>query len=347
MSDHSSDGSRSAHEGKRETALQHLRRRLRAGAALTLSDIKDELGITKRHARRLVKQVEARGLTLRVRKRGREKEYHVPPEEQSTVIELDFSEREALALVLAASVATSGPGPVPLGDALQCAFGHITSALSSRVATFEPDLLQQHVYVREAGSVEIDGEVFITLLRAISNRRRMVMDYHTASTNTFTEGREIEPWALVRLGDAWMCVARDPNKEPGNDMRDFNLARMSNVRGTDPESLGGDYRIPADFNVEVYLSGRFESLSGETAHTVRLRVGPQQAPYFQSKTYHRTQQIEQEEESGHLIVSYDVTGLEEITAFIRSWGAGVEVMDPPELRDRLVDEAQAVQAMYE
>ena len=346
MAEYSSNGSPSARTADRASNRQKLWHMLRAGKPLTLSDIERELGVSKRHARRLVKQVEDNGLTLDVRKRGREKEYCVPPEEQAATIELDLSEREALALVLASAVATSGPGPVPLGDALQRAFSHVTSALSNRVVTFEPDLLQQHVYVREAGSVEIDGEVFITLLDAISNRRRLVIDYHTASTNTYRKGRRIEPWALTRLGDAWMCVAKDPDKDPDDNIRDFNLARMSNVGPADPKSRGGDYRIPDDFDLEIYLSGRFESLSGEKAYTVRLRVGPEQAPYFRSKTYHRTQQIEGEEASGHLIVSYDVVGLEEITTFIRSWGAGVEVTDPPELRNRLLEDATAMQAMY-
>jgi predicted DNA-binding transcriptional regulator YafY len=122
---------------------------------------------------------------------------------------------------------------------------------------------------------------------------------------------------------------------------------MSNVGPEDPDSRGGDYRIPEDFDPEIYLSGRFESLSGTDPHTVRLRVGPDQAPYFQSKAYHRTQLIEREEASGHLVVSYDVVGLKEIRSFVRSWGAGVEVLSPPELREEIKREAENVQAMYE
>lgn len=326
------------------STLERLHRLLRVGTPLTLSDIEERLGVSKRHARRLVNEIKRAGLPLDVEKRGREKEYRVPPEEQLAAIELDLSEREALALVLAAAVATSGPGPVPLGDALQRAFGQVTDALSSRVVTFEPDDLKKQIYVREAGSVEVDGELFLTLLRAIANRRRLVMDYHTASTGTHHKGRALEPWALVRLGSAWMCVARDPEKEA---MRDFNLARMSNVGPADPGSRGGDYRIPEDFDPEIYLSGRFESLSGTDPYTVRLRVGPDQAPYFQSKAYHRTQLIEQEEASGHLVVSYEVTGLEEITSFVRSWGTGVQVLDPPELREQIKREAKKIRAMYE
>jgi predicted DNA-binding transcriptional regulator YafY len=170
------------------------------------------------------------------------------------------------------------------------------------------------------------------------------MDYYTASSGTFHEGRCIDPYALARRGTSWICVARDPAKE---EMREFAIARMEAVEPADPKSNGGDYAIPDDFDPELYFSGRFEALSGEEAHVVRLQVDADLAPYFRSKEYHRTQVIEQETEEGDLVVSYEVDGLEEIATFVQGWGPGVRVLAPEALQQKVVDEARAVLDMYD
>jgi len=276
--------------------------------------------------------------------RDRKKEYHLPPEEHSAEVSLALSEREALAVVLAAAAVKSGSAPVPLGEELQRAFGQITEALSGQVVTFEPESLQRQLHVRETGSVDVDADLFLDLLGAIANRRRLAMDYYTASTGVFHEGRLMEPYVLARRGSSWICVAHDPVKE---ERRDFALARMEAVRPADQDSNGGDYAIPEDFDPGLHFSGRFEAVSGEGAHVVRLRVNSDRAPYFQSKQYHRTQMIEEETEEGALIVSYEVVGLEEIATFVQGWGPGVRVLAPEALQEQIVAEARAVVEMYD
>jgi len=170
-------------------------------------------------------------------------------------------------------------------------------------------------------------------------------------------------------GDAWLCVAHDYKS---GERRDFNLARIKEVHPCWPESNGGDYQIPEDFDLELYFIDRFEALAGGEVCKVRLRVEPSAAPYFRSKTYHRTQQIHESdpqveddapgrgllsgssqggsscgEEDQPIIVSYEVAGLEEIAAFVRSWGTSVTVLDPPELAEHVAAEARAVAAQYE
>lgn len=326
------------------STLDHLRALLRGGHALTQSDIAGRLDISKRQARRLITQLRTDGLPIQEDRRGRAKEYRLPPEEQSTAVSLSLSEREALAVVLAAAAVKSGSAPVPLGRELQRAFGQITEALSGQVVTFEPRSLQRQLHVRDTGSVDVDGDLFLELLGAIANRQRLSMDYYTASTGTFHEGRLIEPYVLARRGSSWLCVAHDPGKEA---MRDFAITRMEAVQPADPGSNGGDYAIPDDFDPEIYFSGRFEALSGEEAHVVRLQVDADLAPYFRSKDYHRTQVIEEETAEGDLIVSYEVVGLEEIATFVQGWGPGVRVLEPTALQKKVVGEARAVLDMYD
>jgi predicted DNA-binding transcriptional regulator YafY len=154
-------------------------------------------------------------------------------------------------------------------------------------------------------------------------------------------------------GDAWLCVAHDHRS---GEKRDFNLTRIRDVRPRWPESNGGDYRVPEEFDLELYFIDRFESLDAETVYEVRLLLEEEVVPYFESKSYHRTQQLHREdpeleesdleEGSGRAVASFEVAGLEEIAAFVRSWGTGVKVLGPPELAERIAEEARAVAKRY-
>ena len=327
------------------THLQLLKL-LRNGEVLTQAEMTDRLPIdSKRQARRLIDKLEDAGVPIKEDFRDRQKEYRIPPEAWETSIQLDLTEREALALLLSASAAESGLGPAPLKEDLSGATQTLVDGLPASISSFEPSSLMQQLHFGEAASVEIDPEVFMGLVEALSNRRALAIDYYSASSNTLYEGREVDPLGLAVRGDAWLCVARD---HKSGERRDFNLARIEALRSRRPDSNGGDYKIPKDFDLELHFIDRFEALDAEEVYEVRLLLEPDAVPYFQSKTYHRTQQIhEREGGEGQIVVSYEVAGLEEIAAFVRSWGTDVKVLQPPDLAERIAEEARAMAARYE
>ncbi|PQJ26843.1 hypothetical protein BSZ35_18095 [Salinibacter sp. 10B] len=319
---------------------------LRDGESLTQAEMTERLPInSKRQARRLIEKLEGADVPLESSQRGQEKEYRLPPEEWETRLRLDLTEQEALALLLAAWAAGSGLGPAPLKEALSKATRGLIEGLPASVTTFEPSSLMDHIHFGEAASVEVDPEVFTDLVDALSNRRAIEIDYYSASSDRRYEGRKIDPLGLAVRGDAWLCVAEDHRS---GERRDFNLTRIEAVRPRRPDSNGGDYRIPEDFDLELYFIDRFESLDAEEVYEVRLLVEPEAVPYFRSKSYHRTQQIHEEAAGGEgAVISYEVAGLEEIASFVRSWGPRVKVLQPSELADRIAREARRMAAQYE
>jgi predicted DNA-binding transcriptional regulator YafY len=331
---------------ERRSTRAELLRLFRHGHILTYEEVTEHLPITsERHARRLINQIRSAGVAIRESKRGRKKEFSLAPEDRyADAVELNLTEQEALALVVAVDAARSGLGQVPLQEALESGFETLIEAMSSSIATFEPALLTRHLHFGEAASSAVDPGVFLDLVEALSNRQTVSIDYHTARSDTYHKGRPIEPWGLAVRGNAWLCVARDPEKDA---MRDFNLSRIENVRPADPSSRGGDYAIPSDFDLEMHFIDRFEALEGKEVFLIRLLVEPSCVPYFRSKRYHRTQQIHEEEGGEGVVVSYEVAGLDEIASFVRSWGIGVMVLDPPELAERIAVEAQKVADQYD
>ena len=103
---------------------------------------------------------------------------------------------------------------------------------------------------------------------------------------------------------------------------------------------------PDDFDPDLYFHGRFGALSGET-RVVRLLVEPDVAHLFREKDYDESQVTEEERADGRLVVSFEVAGLEDMASWVRSWGPSVTVLDPPELAERIAEEARQVAVRYE
>jgi predicted DNA-binding transcriptional regulator YafY len=127
-------------------------------------------------------------------------------------------------------------------------------------------------------------------------------------------------------------------------IRTFKLSRMHRI-----ELLRGEtYAIPQDFNPRQYLSqawGVVGAGSGRIA-SVRLRFVKAAAYRIREGGYSGLQ-IEREFEDGSLEVRIEV-GLDkqgfpiEILSWVLGWGDQVDVLAPPELRGRWLEQARAV-----
>ena len=324
-----------------KTSLDRLYDWLRSGSAPTQKEISERLGVSERQVRRLLDQLEEAGVDLQERWRGRQKEYYLKPDDW--IIEdspINFGERQLLALIVAAESARSALRPTPLDAPLQEAFEMLLNQMPAEVITVTPGEEPAHWHFSEAPSVDIDPEVFDMLRTAIHEQRTVTIDYYTASTGTFHEDRPVDPLLVGAVNGSWLCAAYCHWREA---VRDFNLV---DIRAIDWAGASTYFTPPPDFDPDLHFKGRFGAVAGEDSYVVRLRADADVAPYFHRKKYHPTQQIEEELESGDLIVSYDVEGIEEIRAWIRSWGPQVEVLAPETLANRIRDDAQKMTARY-
>jgi predicted DNA-binding transcriptional regulator YafY len=133
-------------------------------------------------------------------------------------------------------------------------------------------------------------------------------------------------------------------------LRDFSIAGMEQVKPCVSGGVPDHFDRPEDFDPELYFRERFGATAGDGYHTVRLLVAPDRAPYFERKEYHPTQQIEEAPEDrldGRMVVSYEVAGLKDVRAWVRSWGPGVKVLAPLELASMVAEDAAATRAQYE
>ena len=311
-----------------------LARLLHAGHELALDTIAEELGVTPRQARRTVRALQAEGLPIRTRRDGRYK-LHFLAEADRTVPTrpVALTEREALALAVAAEAAGAVLAPTPLAAALAAARDKLLA--SADVYSFEPEAAGAHWHFGGT-AVPVDDDVFETVRQAVADRRRLSISYVNAAGDR-SEGRLVDPYVVAVVGGSWLLVARDHRRDM---LLHFALPA---IEVAEP----GDFFDPDPaFDPHTHFREAFGAFAGGEVETVRLRVAPEAAASFRRKAYHPTQIVEEEGADGGLIVSFEVPFNPALAAFVRSFGPAVHVLAPAALADTVAADAAAVAALY-
>jgi predicted DNA-binding transcriptional regulator YafY len=322
------------------STLDELRRLLTAGRELTLDELKNQLGVSRRHVRRLIKQLREEGIDVKERHEGRLKRFYLAAEDQAPPsASVPLTESQLLALSVAAEAAQSMLHGTPLADPLDEAVEKIVGASAGRVVTFEPERTPANWHFTPTGESRIDPDIFGTLTRAVRACEMLTIDYHAASSGRTSRGRRVNPYLIARIGSTWLLTAYCHESQR---VLEFSIAAIESARGA-----GSYFQRPADFHPDLHYRDRFGAMNGDEVHVVRLHVDADKAAHFHNKTYHPTQQIERTLPDGSLLVSYEVAGLEEIAAFVRSWGPGVTALAPEVLRRRVQSDLRTALARYE
>ena len=325
---------------ERSKSHSGLHRLLSRGRRLTQQEAADELGVTSRQIRNLISDLRDEGVPVRETFEDRERVYYLDPEDwHADTVRLDLPERQLLTLLVATRAARPLLAPTPLSTDLDDTSVALQEALGGNVVSFIPAFESERWDFERATSVDLDPEVFWSLKRAIADRHPIRMDYYSAHREAWSRDRHVDPLLFAVRRGAWLCVAYCHRREA---VLDFNMVDIEAVELLENQH----YEPPPDFDRDGYFEGRFGALTGETSHTVRLRVEAARTRYFKRKQYHPTQRLEPTDDGG-AIVTFDVQGLEEIASFVLSWGPGVKVLGPEALADRVAQEASAVVNMYD
>ena len=316
-----------------------LRRLLNQGREMTLDEMKRRLDVSRRQVRRLLSDIDEEEGGIRQRWEGGKKHFSLDPQAralQSRPIEL--TERELQALTVAASAAQATLHPTPFDNHLREAVQKLL-ATAGPIYSFDPEFQEKVWHFDTGAASNIDPEVFWTVVQAASRQETLAIDYYSASSEEHSSGREVDPLVIAEQAGSWLMAAYCHDKQR---VLDFSLPAID---AADPTGTG--FSRPAEFDRVDHFESRFSALKGEEKKEVALCVDASKAEYFERKTYHPSQ-LEEEMESGDLKVRFVVSNLDDIAAFVRSWGPHVRVLRPESLAERIESElAETLQAYRE
>lgn len=130
--------------------------------------------------------------------------------------------------------------------------------------------------------------------------------------------------------------------EPAGAMRTYKVERIQSATLTTDR-----YEIPDNFDPDAWLANSWGIWSSEGTLTVRIRLrfDAAIAHRVREAVWHRSQVIT-ELDGGGLEMAVSVAGIVEIQPWILSWGGGVEVLAPPELRAAIAGSVRRAAGRY-
>jgi predicted DNA-binding transcriptional regulator YafY len=223
-----------------------------------------------------------------------------------------------------------------LRQAYDAALVKLLAALPS-LSRGEAEQARHRIHVDPSGWFQLSENLSAlpTLHTAIWSERRARLTYARADGETGE--RLVEPLGLVAKGGVWYLVAR-----ADGDLRTYRASRIAAV-----ELTGERFERPADFDLAAYWQRSSDAFKAALPrYPATLRVQPGILPILRSARYKRVEREYPPDADGWIPVDVMFEVVEEATEFILRFGPQIQVLEPPELRDRVIAAAQAILALY-
>lgn len=235
---------------------------------------------------------------------------------------LQFTEGELIALFLGEQLLRQYRGTA-FGPDLARVFAKITTALNEPM-TVDVERYSEAISFRTSAPAIFDVEILRTLISAILQRRRLVIDYWTASRDSLNR-RQVDPYHLASCDGQYYLFAYCHMKK---GIRTFVPGRIRAIEVTDTV-----FTRDESFQIDEYLAGTMAVFRGDGSerHSVRLRFTGAAVHYVRERLWHPQQRTEPGKD-GSLIVSFDVSHLREAERLVLTWAPECEALEPPELR---------------
>jgi predicted DNA-binding transcriptional regulator YafY len=174
------------------------------------------------------------------------------------------------------------------------------------------------------------------IAQAVWSERRLAIRYESWSA---TVQRRIDPLGLVLKAGAWYLVAR-----AGRDIRTYKIAKVLAL-----ETLDETFAYPAKFDLAKHWRRalrRFEA--GLRKEQAPLRVSPSvlsRLDHLGADIAEAVRQV-RPDAGGWRQATVPIEGIDHAATLLLGFAADIEVLAPPALRQRLVDLAGRVTALY-
>ncbi len=220
---------------------------------------------------------------------------------------------------------------------------HVVSALDKLAAVLPQSVASHILQTAEALRRRPANDRTVAVLEQITRawaERRVVRLWYRSPRSGELRQRDLAPYFLEVSGPAYSCyVIGYDNWARG--LRTFKLDRLERA-----QMLDQDYQIPPDFDAHAYLLDSWGIMRGESLIEVVLQFSPEVSALVRERAWHPSQAIDELADGG-LLFTVRISDPREMRPWIRSWGADVEVLEPPELRAEMIEQARRMAQLYQ
>jgi predicted DNA-binding transcriptional regulator YafY len=174
----------------------------------------------------------------------------------------------------------------------------------------------------------------VNLQRCIEERNTAVIDYLKDSEEE-EKGKEICPLQIFQSDGYWRVLAVNDGR-----VKQYHLNKLTRVQPTTRK-----FRRPPQEEIDDMFRHSFRSWIGSDKHRIRIWLSRVWAERLKPKQLMETEVIT-ENDDGSIVFETTVNSLEEVASWVVSRGEGVVVMEPVELKERVVNIARGALKNY-
>ena len=313
--------------------VQGILRTLGARHGITIGELAEEFGVTKRTLYRDLKVSEEAGYPI-LSEVIDGTTYWKLESSFKGVLPITFTLNELMALCFSRKLIVS-PGRSPLHDDLESAFKKIESVLPAKYVARLEKIEEMFIHlVKASKKIDVNKGVFETVQWALLNQNILRLEYKSRKGNRAFPF-EVHPYSLLFYrGEFYLlCFV------PGKGIRHFALEGIKKA-----ERMKERFAIPEGFSISEFLNVPFGLFHGKSI-TMKVVFDKELSDYIQRRTWHPSQKIK-ELKDGRIILTMTASGKEEIKAWILSFGAKAKVVSPKFLREEIKEDISKTLAFY-
>lgn len=304
---------------------------LQTNQRMTAGELAERLEVSERTIHRDMDALSAAGIPV-LAERGRNGGWSLVDGYRTNLTGLKESEIQTLFLASPDRLLAD----LGLREASEAALIKLLAALPAFYRR-DAEFIRQRIHVDAAGwhSSEEDISSLPTLQDAIWQERKLHLTYQRGDGTTVE--RLVDPLGLVAKGSVWYLVAAVEG-----DLRTYRVSRAQEAR------LGDEPCVrPEEFDLAAYWAQSTANFkAGLPKYPATLRVHPDALPWLRSWRYTRIEHVGPPDEDGWMKVEVQFEVIEEASAYALGCGPQVEVLEPAELRERVIQLARDTLALY-
>ncbi len=181
------------------------------------------------------------------------------------------------------------------------------------------------IHISQLAERPVDGDVFEAISSALLSRKRIILQHYHRGKDTTVE-REVSPQRLVYYRDNWYLDAWCHLRK---GLRSFGVDAINDAEKTDKKAKN----VSEKKLNEVYRAG-YGIFAGKSTHKAVLRFTKERARWVSREIWHSEQESYFDEE-GRYVLTIPYSNDTELMMDIMRYGAGMEVLSPSGLREKV------------
>jgi proteasome accessory factor B len=296
----------------------------------TVYELAERLGCSVRTAIRYLRATESAGVGLYEATEGRRKLWRLAPSARHELVRMSMQQMVTLFLSRRVFDFLQGTG---FKEDLDDVFEKLERILKRKDFVAAKNLDRKLFDANEAAYL-YDGRLddVNELVTALLREEKLDVVYLRGSDGD-TLRFVLRPYSLMVFRKGLYVIGVD---DTGGPIRTFALDGFKKVRWRRADG----FEYPRDYDPASVRGDAFGIIRGEKTR-VRIRFDPKMVKYVKRRLWHRTQRFVKQKDGG-VEMTMTVEGIDEVKAWVLSFGASVEVLEPLALRAAVHLEAAAL-----